>query len=667
MPLNKPWLRSFLLRSLLLWIVLLLPALGPPILLAYFLHATGPLWIPLVWASVSIGLAVLMKTQNAAKRFIKITSFLWLGLGLLLIMVLLNVSRRSLAEVWFLMVRQGRGRGFFSYFASLVYGFMTVVSSMLILYYGFIAGTITLMMVSLLTWAILFSQTTGFVGALGMGIVLFIVMNIQRFRLKTIRHLLSLAGSVCFPFGIVVLCLAPLVPIFETQGTDISLPGIDVTPLALQLAPTLPLLMDVPGYGFDVGVSRFSNRLDLTSAPMFEIEGPPDQVIYLASATYQLRTADGWAEDTYIQDPRLMNGAALTEPLPVLRLRFVGEYYDRFPLPSNASRFMVQAASPKTPLLSITIATLQSGIRFDSPIEQGTLVEVALSKTETYPETAIELGIQGGDPVWYLNPGPDPSGCIARLAKEWRPGTIDTTTILAVAKAVEMYLKKQYGYSKKVQGGPRSLALERFLFEEKQGYCLHFASAFVVLLRQLGIPARIVEGFRVQLDGRGRDLIRGTDAHAWAEIYIGGVWLRFDPTPGSSLIEPSPYRIPAALAPSRPAEPAVTTGAVANRSFADTDRFWQIVLIVPVTVLILLVLYQIYCRGDRRRYVRTRLRRRVLQAKRRGIPGPELTGWLQWQQRVLSVSEGQKVRDLEQLVQEHLEYHFGPNLSSRKH
>jgi transglutaminase-like putative cysteine protease len=655
-----------LLRALVLWLALLLPALGPPILLAYFLNATGPLWIPLVWAAVSIGLAVLMKTQKAANRFIKLTNFLWLGLGLLIIMVLLNVSRRSLAEVWFLMVRQGRGRGFFSYFASLVYGFLTVISSILMLYYGFIAGTITLMMVSLLTWAILFSQTAGFVGALGMGIVLFIVMNVQRFRITTIRQLLPLAGSVCFPFGIVVLCLAPLVPIFETRGTDISLPGIDVTPLALQLAPTLPLLMDVPGYGFDVGVSRFSNRLDLSSAPLFEIEGPQNQVIYLASATYQLRTADGWVEDTYIQDSRLMNGADLMAPLPVLRFRFVGEYYDRFPLPSNSIGVTLQTATDEISLPPVTIASLQSGIRFDSPIEQGTQLAVFLSKTETYPETTLELGIQGGDPVWYLNPGPDPGGRIARLAQEWHPGVMNTATILAVASDVERYLKDQYGYSKKVQGGPRSLALERFLFEEKQGYCLHFASAFVVILRQLGIPARIVEGFRVSLDERGRSIIRGTDAHAWAEVYIGGVWLRFDPTPGSSLTETSPYRIPAALTPSRPAETAVTPGTVATRTVADTDRFWQIVLIVPGTVLVLLLLYQIYSRGDRRRFIRIRLRSLVRQAKRRGIPGPELIGWLQWQQRVLAVSEGQKVRDLEQLVQEHLEYHFGPNLSSHK-
>ncbi len=76
-------LNSCLLRALVLWLALLLPALGPPILLAYFLNATGPLWIPLVWAAVSIGLAVLMKTQKAANRFIKLTNFLWLGLGLL--------------------------------------------------------------------------------------------------------------------------------------------------------------------------------------------------------------------------------------------------------------------------------------------------------------------------------------------------------------------------------------------------------------------------------------------------------------------------------------------------------------------------------------------------------------------------------------------------------
>lgn len=67
-----------------------------------------------------------------------------------------------------------------------------------------------------------------------------------------------------------------------------------------------------------------------------------------------------------------------------------------------------------------------------------------------------------------------------------------------------------------------------------RGYCVHFALTMVVLLRDLGIPARMVEGFLPgTLDERtGIETIRNNDAHAWVEVYFTGAgWVAFDPTP----------------------------------------------------------------------------------------------------------------------------------------
>ena len=74
--------------------------------------------------------------------------------------------------------------------------------------------------------------------------------------------------------------------------------------------------------------------------------------------------------------------------------------------------------------------------------------------------------------------------------------------------------------------------VDMFLFDTRRGFCEHYASAFVLLLRAAGIPARVVTGYQGgSVNPRGGYLIvRQADAHAWAEAIIDGQWRRFDPT-----------------------------------------------------------------------------------------------------------------------------------------
>ena len=74
--------------------------------------------------------------------------------------------------------------------------------------------------------------------------------------------------------------------------------------------------------------------------------------------------------------------------------------------------------------------------------------------------------------------------------------------------------------------------VDAFLFDQRRGFCEHYASSFVVLLRAAGIPARVVTGYQGgEINPTGGYLIvRQSDAHAWAEALIGGMWHRFDPT-----------------------------------------------------------------------------------------------------------------------------------------
>src|SRR4030095_5204304 len=96
--------------------------------------------------------------------------------------------------------------------------------------------------------------------------------------------------------------------------------------------------------------------------------------------------------------------------------------------------------------------------------------------------------------------------------------------------------------------------VDGFLFDTRRGFCEHYASAFVVLLRAAGIPARVVTGYQGgTMNPRGGYMIvRQSDAHAWAEALVDGQWQRFDPTPAVS-----PSRIEIGLGGALPAEDSV--------------------------------------------------------------------------------------------------------------
>ena len=105
------------------------------------------------------------------------------------------------------------------------------------------------------------------------------------------------------------------------------------------------------------------------------------------------------------------------------------------------------------------------------------------------------------------------------------------------AAALEQYLKTQYGYTLQMSRTPVRDPIADFLFDRKQGHCEYFASSMAVMLRLLGIPSRVVNGFRSDEfnDLTGNYIVRAKDAHSWVEAYFPGYgWQTFDPTPGGA-------------------------------------------------------------------------------------------------------------------------------------
>ncbi len=101
-----------------------------------------------------------------------------------------------------------------------------------------------------------------------------------------------------------------------------------------------------------------------------------------------------------------------------------------------------------------------------------------------------------------------------------------------IDKALQMFRQQNFIYTLRP---PilRSNPIDEFLFDTKKGFCEHYATSFVYLMRAAGVPARIVTGYQGgELNPNGNYLIvRQSDAHAWAEVWLEGKgWVRIDPT-----------------------------------------------------------------------------------------------------------------------------------------
>jgi len=101
-----------------------------------------------------------------------------------------------------------------------------------------------------------------------------------------------------------------------------------------------------------------------------------------------------------------------------------------------------------------------------------------------------------------------------------------------IEAVLQKFHREEYFYTLRPPALGRD-PVDEFLFETQQGFCEHYASAFAVMMRAAGIPARIVLGYQGgELNPVGNYLIvRQADAHAWTEVWLEGVgWRRVDPT-----------------------------------------------------------------------------------------------------------------------------------------
>jgi transglutaminase-like putative cysteine protease len=357
---------------------------------------------------------------------------------------------------------------------------------------------------------------------------------------------------------------------------------VDISQWLQRIIPAAPdaRTVGVPSFGQQVTIgSTWSTK----NEPAFEIVRTPndDRPFYWRATTYDKFTLFGWASSDIKDAARPANTGILDAtrdaiPNAAARTRMTFQVTPR-------TTFFKVAFSPADPVainLDTTLTTMG---------EAGYFQSIGISNRASYTVTASvqELAdVDGGVTQNRLRAaGQDyPAGVVARYLSvpanamgpeakklladiQARVKASEQTTPYDVATTIvnEFHKSSIYRYETNVTGVCNAApSIVECFAANKVGFCEHFATTMVILLRAQGIPARLVEGFLPgKLDvATGRETISTEGAHAWVEVYFPGIgWYIFDPTGGNrDQTEVIPVGSPRPIPTTRPL-PSLTLGS----------------------------------------------------------------------------------------------------------
>ena len=208
--------------------------------------------------------------------------------------------------------------------------------------------------------------------------------------------------------------------------------------------------------------------------------------------------------------------------------------------------------------------------------DQQLLARSPITQPLRYLQRSVLGSSYPGNPRFETEPNlrlPDRNPRTREFAKEMRERYPNDRQLIGAVLA--WFNRENFVYSMSPPLLTKDDTADEFLFDTRNGFCEHYASAFVVMLRSAGIPSRIVTGYQGgAMNPRGGYMIvRQSDAHAWAEALIDGQWQRFDPTAAVS-----PSRIEIGLGGALPAGERVPFFARLDGSWLKTlELTWDAV------------------------------------------------------------------------------------------
>jgi len=298
-----------------------------------------------------------------------------------------------------------------------------------------------------------------------------------------------------------------------------------------------------PGVAPAVALSAESLTSNLLAVEVHDA----NDVLFQANSAYrtywQVAVLNVLRNGVWVPDPDTQNAAhGTTNGAAVTRSQggasFTGRSRDfKSAVQIDALTSRILPVPPGTIALSGTAATL-TGVGAVSPTP--TTSDQQYTTLSTPPVTEPE-SLGGNAPVATYPPAlvqadtalPELPASIEALAQAVTAGAQGP---LAEAELlVNWFRSGQFHYTLDPPASPPGTdPLVSFLTQTRSGSCEQFAGAFVVLARSLRLPSRVVVGFTAgRYSGPGEVTVRGADAHAWPQVYLGpqAGWVSFEPTP----------------------------------------------------------------------------------------------------------------------------------------
>ena len=299
------------------------------------------------------------------------------------------------------------------------------------------------------------------------------------------------------------------------------------------------------------------DKLDLGGAirlgeqDVFMVDAPNDRRYYWRSRTFDIYSNGRW---TTSADTRLIDSTSpFNVQTDVVQERELVQ--QEFTLALNSSRLIYTAPQPLQVDLETRVDLSYTAPEADPARSMNISVirpQKVLRRGDSYAATSTMSTASAPQlreastnyPIWVTGP-------YLQVASSITPRTIELALQVAAdagatnpydqAKAIEAYLRRNIVYNESIPRPPANQdPVDWVLFDFKEGYCNYYASAMIVMLRGLGIPARMAAGFsQGQFDpGSGRYEVTERDAHTWVEAYFPGYgWIEFEPTASQQPID----------------------------------------------------------------------------------------------------------------------------------
>ncbi len=266
-------------------------------------------------------------------------------------------------------------------------------------------------------------------------------------------------------------------------------------------------------------ISRLSNNDAVAFRVQFETQPPAPQQRYWRGPVFTFFDGKTWS------NPLTSQAAAVTRGINTpLRYRSHGEpLHYSVTLEPHQQRWLfaldLLATLPANTTLSRDFELLAR-----HPVQQ--LLRYPMSSQLNFL-LAVD---QPPSLAHYLQLPADRAPRAHRLAQGWRKAARDDAELVQLGL---QHIREQPFYYTRQPPLLLDDPVDEFLFDSRRGFCEHYASAFVFLMRAAGIPARIVTGYQGGEMNPQSDyfIVRQSDAHAWAEVWLPQQgWRRIDPT-----------------------------------------------------------------------------------------------------------------------------------------